>query len=61
MRTNHAGVQEVAHIRTNLENFGEGHERVFGEPEKQFCDTCELRFSLCVCTPKGGELEGSFP
>jgi hypothetical protein len=41
---------EKAHLKTDMKKFGEEHERIFGEPEKQFCDHCEKRFAFCECS-----------
>lgn len=49
MRTNHAGVTEVAHIRTDLETFQKEHERIFGEKKSEFCEHCDKRFTWCEC------------
>lgn len=35
MRTNHSGVTEVAHIRTNLKDYEDGWERVFGKKNEE--------------------------
>lgn len=53
MRTNSSGVTEVASIRTDLEKYGQEHERIFGAEKKKFCDTCEKRISLCECQNDG--------
>lgn len=48
-RKNDIGVEEVASLRTDMEKFGQEHERIFGKKESPFCDTCEKRHAFCEC------------
>jgi hypothetical protein len=40
MRTNHSGVTEVAHIRTDKEKFDDNYVHVF-QKDKCQCDECK--------------------
>lgn len=57
VRTNRNGVTEKAEFNIDQEKFDENMDRIFGEPEKKFCDECGFRFSFCKC-PKEENKEG---
>jgi hypothetical protein len=41
MRTNHDGVTETAHIRTDIDKFAEGWERIFGKKKAETDESSE--------------------